>query len=257
MDKIKFSKRRHFLQQIASLGTIASLSPNPLHAIALDDDGTKGNGYTFLFQGDSITDGNRTRNQDWNHVMGHGYQYIVASKLWYDFPKKDFQFFNRGISGNRVPDLAARWKTEAIELKPDVLSILIGVNDLSAFLKGNAHFTAEQYEQDYRALLQQTIQQLPNVQLVICEPFILPVANLKLRWAEYSTEMAKRQAIAKKLSVEFNAIFIPYQKAFDKAVSNAPAAYWIWDGVHPMPAGHELMAREWMKQVSKKLRFIR
>ena len=256
METMKFSKRRQFLQQIASLGTIASLSPNPLQAIALDDT-TNGNGYRFLFQGDSITDGNRTRNQDWNHVMGHGYQYIVASKLWYDFPKKDFQFFNRGISGNRVPDLAARWKTEAIELKPDVLSILIGVNDLSAYLKGNAHFTSEQYEQDYRALLQQTIQQLPNVQLVIGEPFILPVANLKLRWEEYSTEMTKRQAIAKKLSVEFNAIFIPYQKAFDKAATEAPAAYWIWDGVHPMPAGHELMAREWMKQVSKKLRFIR
>ena len=254
---MKFSKRRLFLQQIASLGTIASLSPSLLHATPLDDDTTKGNGHTFLFQGDSITDGNRTRNKDLNHVMGHGYQFIVASKLWYDFPKKDFHFFNRGISGNKVPDLAARWKTEAIELKPDLLSILIGVNDLSAFLGGNAHFTAAQYEQDYRELLQQTVQQLPNVQLVIGEPFIVPVGKIKERWDEFSTEIHKRQAIAKKLSVEFNAIFIPYQKAFDNAVNNAPAEYWIWDGIHPTPAGHELMAREWMKQVSKKLRFIR
>ena len=257
MEKLKFSKRRHFLQQIASLGSIATLSPSLLHAITLDDDTTKGDGYTFLFQGDSITDGNRTRNKDWNHVMGHGYQFIVASKLWYDFPKKDFHFFNRGISGNKLPDLAARWKTEAIELKPDLLSILIGVNDLRAFLDGNTHFTAAQYEQDYRELLQQTIQQLPNVQLVIGEPFVLPAGKIKERWDEFSTEIAKRQAIAKKLSVEFNAIFIPYQKAFDNAVTKAPAAYWIWDGIHPMPAGHELMAREWMKQVSKKIRFIR
>lgn len=64
--------------------------------------------FTFLFQGDSITDGNRTRNNDWNHVMGHGYQYIIASRLWYDFPEKGFHFFNRGISGNKVSDLALR-----------------------------------------------------------------------------------------------------------------------------------------------------
>ena len=255
---MKYCKRRYFLHQIASLGTIASLAPDQLSAITLDDyNNTEANGFTFLFQGDSITDGNRTRNKDWNHVMGHGYQFIVASKLWYDFPKKDFHFFNRGISGNKVPDLAARWKTDAIELKPDLLSILIGVNDLSAFLDGNAHFTAAQYELDYRKLLQQTILQLPNVQLVIGEPFILPVGKIKDRWDEFSAEITKRQVIAKQLSVEFNAIFIPYQKAFDKAVTNAPAAYWIWDGIHPMPAGHELMAREWMKQVSKKIRLIR
>ena len=258
MDKMKYSKRRYFLQQIASLGTIASIAPDRLSAITLDDyDNTEGKGFTFLFQGDSITDGNRTRNKDWNHVMGHGYQFIVASKLWYDFPKKDFHFFNRGISGNKVPDLAARWKTDAIELKPDLLSILIGVNDLSSFLDGNAHFTAAQYEQDYRQLLQHTTLQLPNIQLVIGEPFILPVGKIKQRWDEFSVEIIKRQAIAKQLSVEFNAIFIPYQEAFDKAINNAPADYWIWDGIHPMPAGHELMAREWIKQVSKKLRWIR
>ena len=92
---------------------------------------------------------------------------------------------------------------------------------------------------------------------MIGEPFILPVGKIKQRWDEFSVEIIKRQAIAKQLSVEFNAIFIPYQEAFDKAINNAPADYWIWDGIHPMPAGHELMAREWIKQVSKKLRWIR
>ena len=152
------NNRRDFLKEISAAVTIAAVSPSILAAKEYDDIGAnnKGVGSVFLFQGDSITDGNRTRNNDWNHVMGHGYQYIIASKLWYDFPKKDFHFFNRGISGNKITDLAARWQTDTLDTKPDVLSILVGINDAAAFLEGNTNFAAEQYEMDYRALLQQT-----------------------------------------------------------------------------------------------------
>ncbi|QNF33915.1 SGNH/GDSL hydrolase family protein [Adhaeribacter swui] len=219
--------------------------------------GKAGDGFTFLFQGDSITDGNRTRNNDWNHVMGHGYAYIIASKLWYEYPAKQFHFFNRGISGNKITDLAARWQTDTLELKPDVLSILVGINDVSALLNGNQDFTAEQYEKNYRALLQQTKQQLPQVQLVLGEPFILPVGRVKEKWDDYNREVKLRQQIVKRLCTDFNAILVEYQQAFNKALSKAPADYWIWDGIHPMPAGHELMAREWLAQISKKLKFIK
>jgi lysophospholipase L1-like esterase len=250
-------QRRNFLKQAASLGTLALLPATfifstPLTASA----GKAGDGYTFLFQGDSITDGNRTRDKDWNHVMGHGFTYLIASRLWYDFPKKGFHFFNRGISGNKVPDLAARWQADTVDIKPDVLNILVGINDVDALLHGDRHFTAAQFEEDYRQLLKQTKQALPGTQLVICEPFILPVGRMKERWDEYSKEMIKRRAIARKLSKEFSAIFVEFQSAFDKALSKAPADYWIWDGIHPMPAGHELMAREWIKTVSKRLNFI-
>lgn len=258
MEK-EVNKRRDFLRKTLALSVGAAIAPRLLHAMPSDEgQTTKGDGFTFLFQGDSITDGNRSRNNDWNHVMGHGYQFIIASKLWYDFPKKGFHFFNRGISGNKVTDLAARWQKDTLDIKPDVLSILIGINDTSAFVYGNQDFTGEKYETGYRSLLQQTKEQFPNVRLVLCEPFILQVGErMKDKWDEYSIELKKRQASVLKLSQEFNAIFVPFQSAFDKALSKAPAGYWIWDGIHPMPAGHELMAREWLHHVSKKLKFIK
>jgi lysophospholipase L1-like esterase len=257
MEKKTPNNRRHFLKQAIALSTAAAFMPPMLNAMPADGNLKDGDGLTFLFQGDSITDGNRTRNNDWNHVMGHGYQYIIASKLWYDFPKKGLHFFNRGVSGNKVTDLTERWQQDTLDIKPDVLSILIGINDTSAFVYGNKDFTAAQYESGYRALLQQTKQQLPNVQLVLCEPFILPVGKVKDKWEDYSTEVKKRQEVVLKLSEEFNAVYVPFQDAFNKALEKAPADYWIWDGIHPMPAGHELMAIEWMHQVGKKLKFIR
>ncbi|MEO5891018.1 MAG: SGNH/GDSL hydrolase family protein [Ferruginibacter sp.] len=248
--------RRRFLKSITALGAIAALNPASLEA--LPQGGVPGgDGFTFLFQGDSITDGNRSRNDDWNHVMGHGYQYIIASKLWFDFPAKKFHFFNRGVSGNKVTDLAMRWQKDTLDLNPDLLSILIGINDISAFINGDKSFTAEQYEDSYRSLLQQTKERLPTIQLVLCEPFILPVGKVKEQWGEYSIEIDKRRKIVRQLSKEQGAIFVEFQDAFNKVLSKAPAEYWIWDGIHPMPAGHELMAREWISQVSKKLALIK
>src|SRR5205823_9268289 len=116
----KLNKRRDFFRKAATLASLAVGAPSFLKAlpsIYINAD-KEGNGYTFLFQGDSITDGNRSRNNDWNHVMGHGYAYLIASRLWYDFPKKEFHFFNRGVSGNKVTDLAARWQQDTMELKP-------------------------------------------------------------------------------------------------------------------------------------------
>jgi lysophospholipase L1-like esterase len=189
--------------------------------------------------------------------MGHGYQFIIASRLWYNSPAKKFKMFNRGISGNKVTDLTARWQQDTLELTPDVLSILIGINDVAAFIGGNNNFSAAAYENDYRLLLQQTKQQLPNTQLVLCQPFILPVGKVADKWEVYSTEVKKRQEVVQRLSEEYNAVFVPFQSAFNKALAKAPAAYWIWDGIHPMPAGHELMAREWISRISKKLKFVK
>lgn len=258
MNEGSANNRRKFLKQAITLGAMTAVSPALLQATPLVFNNSKdGDGYTFLFQGDSITDGNRSRNNDWNHVIGHGYQFILASKLWYEFPKKGFHFFNRGVSGNKVTDLAARWQKDTLDIKPDVLSILIGINDTSAFLNGNNDFSADKYEASYRSLLQKTKEQLPNVQFVLCEPFILPVGKVKDKWDDYSNEIKKRQQTVLNLSSEFNAVFVPFQSAFDKALSKASADYWIWDGIHPMPAGHELMAIEWLHHVSKKLKFIK
>jgi lysophospholipase L1-like esterase len=257
MEDLRQTSRRDFIKQSSLLGAAAAVNPITLSGAISGIDTTGGDNCTFLFQGDSITDGNRTRNNDWNHVMGHGYAYLIASRLWFDFPAKKFHFFNRGISGNKVTDLAQRWQQDTIDIKPNVLSILVGINDVDAAIHGNKDFTAESYENDYRALLTQTKQQLPDVELVICEPFILPVGRVKDKWTEFEQETADRRAIAKKLAAEFNAIYVPLQEIFNLAIKRAPADYWIWDGIHPMPGGHELIAREWVKQVGRKLKFVK
>ncbi|MEP6584840.1 MAG: SGNH/GDSL hydrolase family protein [Ginsengibacter sp.] len=252
---MSLSRRRDFLKSVTTLGIAAAASSQNLIGKNYHEKGRPEpvNDLTFLFQGDSITDGNRSRDNDWNHVMGHGYQYIIASKLWYDFPGRGLHFFNRGVSGNKITDLADRWQSDTLALRPDVLSILIGINDIEAWIHGDQISTPEKYESGYRSLLEKTKQELPNVQLVLGEPFLFPVGRVKDKWEEYLSEVQKRQAIVKRLSNDFAAIHIKYQSSFNKALEKAPPEYWIWDGIHPMPAGHELMALEWMKQVNKKM----
>jgi lysophospholipase L1-like esterase len=93
--------------------------------------------------------------------------------------------------------------------------------------------------------------------LVLCEPFILPVGKVRDRWTDYLNEVQNRQAVVRELAAKYDAVHISFQSAFDKALVKAPAEHWIWDGIHPMPAGHELMAREWIRQVSRKIKFIK
>jgi len=238
-------------------GAVSALSPSiSLAEDYLGADPTEQKtGYTFLFQGDSITDGNRTRNTDWNHVMGHGFAYLISSRLWFDYPEKQFHFFNRGVSGNKITDLSARWQMDSIDLKPDLINILVGVNDTEAAVKGNAENTPDQFESDYRQLLKTTKKELPAVQLVLCIPFLLPVGRVREKEQLYLNELKPRQAVVRKLAEEFNAIVVDFQAAFDKALKKAPADYWIWDGIHPMPAGHELMARFWIEEVRRKVKF--
>jgi lysophospholipase L1-like esterase len=200
-------------------------------------------GTRILFQGDSITDGNRGRNADPNHILGHGYQFIIAAKYGAEMPERYLVFINRGISGNRVSDLARRWQKDTIELKPDILSILIGVNDLGAGVP------ADDYERQYDQLLADTRNALPNVKLVLCEPFGLPVGGKKDSWANYYPKLLERRAIVNKLGAKHHACVVHFQKVFEDATTRAPAEYWIWDGVHPTYGGHQLMADEWVRAV--------
>ena len=252
--------RREFLRQAVVGGAATILSPAFSSAEVSSETDLLDNekkGYTFLFQGDSITDGNRTRNTDWNHVMGHGFAYLISSRLWFDHPEKELHFFNRGVSGNKITDLAARWQTDTLDLKPNLINILVGVNDTEAAVKGNKENTPLSFETDYRSVLEKTKIALPDVQLVLCIPFLFPVGRVKDKWEVYQNELKPRQEIVRKLANEFNAIEIDFQSEFDKALKKAPADYWIWDGIHPMPAGHELMARFWIREVHKKMKFVK
>ena len=210
-------------------------TPEPIAAFA--------KGSRILFQGDSITDGKRGRSTDPNHILGHGYVFIIAAKYGAAFPERNLDFMNRGISGNTVLDLEKRWPKDSLDLKPDVLSVLIGVND------NGRGVPLDQYEQVYDKLLADVKAATPNVKLVLCEPFGLPVGNKKANWAAWFEGIQKRQEIVARLAQKHHAALVHFQRAFDEACKRALAEHWIWDGVHPTYRGHQIMADEWERTV--------
>ena len=175
--------------------------------------------------------------------MGHGYANLIASRLWYDYPDKGFMFYNRGISGNRVRDLDAHWQQDTLDLKPDVLSVLIGVNDVLTIIKNTDPDTIKKFEETYKRILDKTKDALPNTLIVLCEPFILLLGWVNEKAEIWQAKILKRQFIVRKSTETYQAIFVELQEPFKNACQKAPANYWIWDGVHPMPADHELIAR--------------
>ena len=201
---------------------------------------------TVLFQGDSITDAARSRDAQLppNVSLGMGYPLLIAARALSRLPEKQLKFINRGISGNRVVDLYARWKSDALNLKPDLISILIGVNDTWHEFGSANGVELDRFEQVYRMLLTWTSKVLPNSRLVLCEPFVLQVGVVLPEWVP---DINARRMAVKALAKEFNAVFVPFQETFDAAVKRAPAAYWLADGVHPTPAGHAIMADAWLE----------
>jgi lysophospholipase L1-like esterase len=206
-------------------------------------------GDTILFQGDSITDAGRKRgiskpNSD--AALGHGYAWLAAAQLLINMPNADLKIFNRGVSGNKVYQLAERWQADCLDLKPDILSILIGVNDFWHTLDGAYKGTLKTYETDYRALVKRTKEALPNVKLVICEPFVLKAGKVGEKWFPAYDGY---RAAAKRLAAESGAVFVPFQAMFDAASKIAPADSWAKDGVHPTPDGAAIMAGAWLSAV--------
>ena len=202
---------------------------------------------TIVFQGDSITDAGRDRGNYYANQgrgMGQGYVYQIVSELLGAMPDERWQCYNRGISGHKVFQLADRWDIDCLYLKPEILSILIGVNDYWHGLNGRYDGTAETYEDDFRKLLLRTKEALPEVKLMIGEPFAVAGGTaIDDRWQPFDAY----RSIAKELALEFDAAFIPYHSVFAEALSIAPVEYWCPDGVHPSIAGAHLMKKAWME----------
>ena len=249
-----FSRRGFFKH--AGLGT-AAIAGLPLLANScaagssnkrIEDYFSKGD--VILFQGDSITDAGRNKNRELPNnagSFGGGYALMTASWLLEALAANELTIYNRGISGNKVYQLAERWDKDCINLNPNVLSILIGVNDYWHFRNGNYDGTPEIYENDYRQLLERTRDALPDIKLVICQPFILTdTSAVDESWLE---PFSAYQQIARKISDEFGATWVPFQEAFDRAVELAHPTYWANDGVHPSMAGAQLMANTWLEAI--------
>lgn len=207
----------------------------------------------ILFQGDSITDCGRSRENDVH--IGTGYPLLVKSQLGFENPG-EYEFYNRGISGNRVVDLYARIKADIINLAPDYMSILIGVNDVWHEFGGHNGVDADKYEKIYCMLIEEIKEALPNVKIMIMEPFCLRAVATENtedcpdKWNMFNAEVKKRAEKAKKVAEKYNLTFVELQDKLDRAAETAENAYWLADGVHPTPMGHELIKREWLKAFS-------
>lgn len=203
---------------------------------------------TFLFQGDSITDACREDDDRINFGLGKGYALLVAADFLKN-KKDDFGFLNRGVSGDRVTDIYARIKEDIINLKPDCMSILVGVNDVSHELTMQCGVDEIKYEKIYSMLIEEVITALPDIQIIILEPFVLRGTATEALWEQFDCEVRKRAEAAKRVAEKFDLTFVPLQKLFDDAVADSNAEYWSADGVHPTYAGHQLIKEELVKAI--------
>ncbi|MBT6051042.1 MAG: SGNH/GDSL hydrolase family protein [Candidatus Scalindua sp.] len=192
----------------------------------------------ILFQGDSITDCSRDREDP--DSLGGGYVNLVMKTVADRYSQSNLKFINRGISGNKIRDLQLRWDMECIDLKPDMLSILVGVNDTLIT-------PVELFEEEYRMLLKRTTEAL-NAEIILCEPFLL-LGDTNA----YRDDLNPKIETVHMLSEEFNTLLLPLDKIFREACSLHPPEYWAPDGVHPTPAGHALIAKSWIEYVEKTL----
>ena len=218
----------------------------------------------ILFQGDSITDGNRYKapetRWDLNHQIGHSYVYPIAAALGRRFPGK-YHFINRGVSGDCIDKLAARWQQDTLDENPDVLSILVGINGNGrngSFFPEGADAHLEHFDATYRHLLDSARQHNPQIKFVIMEPFVLPVGNYKEAYAVFMQVFQRKQAIIRQIAEDYEAVFIPIQKRLESLVEESakslalngctidPNAYWLWDGIHPTEAMHGFISELWL-----------
>jgi len=200
-------------------------------------------GSTVLFQGDSITDGDRYREDPVS--LGRGYAMIAAGWFSALYPDRKIAFLNRGVSGDRTINLAQRWDEDCIALKPDWVSIMIGINDTWRRYDNDDPTPAEAYEAAYRDILERT-RAAGDARFILVEPFVLPWPSDRVQWRE---DLDPRIDVVHRLAQEFDAVLVTMDKVFAQSINGVHPSFWALDGVHPTPAGHALMAQAWLRAV--------
>lgn len=201
----------------------------------------------IVFFGDSITDMSRNKEADFEYnSYGFGYPLVVCSKMSEEDPTKH-EIINRGISGNRTVDLYARIKKDVWNLQPDVLSILIGVNDVWHELGSQNGVELERFEQVYRMIVEDTKKRLPNIKIILLEPFFTKGRAVDYLGYEGFCQVFEYAKVVKKLAQEYGLVFVPLQEKIDEAAKMYGEQYYLYDGVHPHVAGATLIANEWLK----------
>jgi len=199
----------------------------------------------ILFQGDSITD--TGRNRDDGGDLGKGYAFLIAAHLSARYPELDLKFLNRGISGNRVSNLQERWQRDCLDLEPTWVSVYIGINDTWRRYDRDDPTSVERFEEGYRDVLVRTTERL-QAKLILIEPFVLPHPADREAWRE---DLDPKIHVVRKLAREFGALLVPLDGLFAQAATRAHSPYWAPDGVHPSPAGHALIAKAWLETIGE------
>ena len=204
-------------------------------------------GQTILFIGDSITDADRNRQA--YKPFGSGYVHFVANILLAKYPAYNLKIINRGISGNTIRDLKNRWQRDCIDQRPDILSILIGVNDVcrqfGGMFESRRAVFADEYEATYRRLLDDTKQKC-NSRLVICEPFMFCDDFTNPMFAQ----LRRYIETVRRIAVDFNAVLVPLQKSIDERIKEVPPEKWSQDMVHPEVWAHCWIAQQWLTETA-------
>ena len=209
----------------------------------------------ILFQGDSITDCLRTYDGDFGSGMvqkteiGYGYPYMVKNYVDTFFPESGIKIYNRGISGNTSTDLVNRWKEDCLDLKPDYLSILIGINDVSRrYNEGDTKITTLlEYENNLRLIIDQTKKVNEECSIILLEPFLIPCSKERDRFRE---DLDLKIQVLRKISREHNAIYIPLDGIFSSICTNIELAKELsHDCIHLSKKGHSILARSWIDEV--------
>ena len=226
-------------------------------------------GKRILYIGDSITDGgwgcsggsmapsDQRNHWDKNHIYGHSYMFICAAQLQATYPDSDIICLNRGISGDDINRLKARWQEDAIATKPDVISLLEGTNDVLYYLGGDTTkpFDINEWEKHYRTLLDMSRNANPQIKIVLGTPFVAKAGNIGAApdWHTRDSLINLMADRIRYIAKEYDAILVDYNRMFAPLFADSnKATYWCWDGVHPTPAGHYRMAELWMEAVINK-----
>ncbi len=205
---------------------------------------------TFLLQGDSITDAGRDDESQDNFSLGCGYALLLASDIEKN-RKGEIKFINRGKSGDRITDVYARIKEDIINIKPDFMSILIGVNDVSHELTQDCGVSPEKFNKIYNLLIEEIKEALPDIKIIILEPFVLKGSATNVLWEQFNCEVRKLAKISKQVAEQWELKFVPLQDKFDEASSDGDTRYWSVDGIHPTSAGHQIIKEELQKAIEE------
>jgi lysophospholipase L1-like esterase len=202
---------------------------------------------TVLFQGDSITEASRDYTRD--DSLGTGYAIMVANWFSADNTEKKVRFLNRGVAADKIKDLKNRWQKDCLNLEPDIVSILIGINDIVGGHFWKSPTSKKSFEEDYRTILEQT-RDIVGAKIVLLTPFMVYRTKPQL---VYKIILKQKIDVVKKLSKEFKTLLVPLDRIFEEATRKREPTYWSADGIHPTAMGHSLIAQSWLKSISGSL----